>query len=166
MYILYKYNLFHNNFKNSCTYCTSAMPFITLYRTRWVSSLIHAGEKPYDCWYCDKLESFQKIVRWRNILSIHEGNKAFECETCDKSFSKKANMKEHIPSIHEGMKSFKIVRWRNICYQFMKEIRNSNVNHVTKVICGLKLTPHFTLFDPANMIPTLGNRGLPNSAML
>ena len=30
----------------------------------------------------------------------------------------------------------------------------------------IKLTPHFTLFDPANMIPTLGNRGLPNSAML
>ena len=81
-------------------------------------------------------------------------------------FSKKANMKEHIPSIHEGIKSFKIVRWRNICYQFMKEIRHSNVKHVTKVICGLKLTPYFTLFDPANMIPTLGNRGLPNSAML
>ena len=44
------------------------------------------------------------------MLSIHEGNKALECETCDKSFSKKANMKEHIPSIHEGIKSFKIVR--------------------------------------------------------
>ena len=57
----------------------------------------------------------------------------------------------------------------------MKEIRHSNVKHVTKVllnpkvqthweaICGLKLTPHFTLFDPANMIPTLGNKGLHTS---
>ena len=34
------------------------------------------------------------------MLSIHEGNKAFECETCDKSFSKKANMKEHISTIN------------------------------------------------------------------
>ena len=46
----------------------------------------------------------------KHTLSVHEGNKAFECETYDKSFSKKANVKEHIPSIHEGIKLFKIVR--------------------------------------------------------
>ena len=40
---------------------------------------------------------------------------------------------------------------------------------VTKVLPNPKVQTHwkaFTLFDPANMIPTLGNRGLPNSAML
>ena len=34
------------------------------------------------------------------MLSVHEGNKVFECE--------------HIPSIHEGIESFKIIRWRNM----------------------------------------------------
>ena len=47
-----------------------------------------------------------------------------------------------------------------------KVLLNPKVQTHWKAICGLKLTPHFTLFDPANMIPTLGNRGLPNSAML
>ena len=47
-----------------------------------------------------------------------------------------------------------------------KVLLNPKVQTHWKAICGLKLTPHFTLFDPANMIPTLGNRGLPNSVML
>ena len=53
MYILYKYNLFHNNFINSCTYCTSAMPFITFYQIRWFSSLIHVVSLVILCYICN-----------------------------------------------------------------------------------------------------------------
>ena len=160
MHILHKCNAIHYFISNSMSF----FPYSCRRKTIWLLVLWQKFYPIPKCKHTGKLSKNSKMKK--HMLSIHEGNKAFECETCDKSFSKKANMKEHIPSIHEGIKSFKIVRWRNICYQFMKEIRHSNVKHVTKVICGLKLTPHFTLFDPANMIPTLGNRGLPNSAML
>ena len=96
---------------------------------------------------------------WRQIdlkvHEVHENKKLFICNMCSKTFKESwgnkivqnSKMKKHMLSVHEGNKAFEC----ETC---------------DKVICGLKLTPHFTLFDPANMIPTLGNRGLPNSAML
>ena len=48
----------------------------------------------------------------------------------------------------------------NNAYNNMHSV-SANTNYL-----WVKVNPHFTLFDPSNMIPTLGNRGLPNSAML
>ena len=56
---------------------------------------------------------------------------------------------------------FKVIREKIILVQYVHEFLKLEVLEAVD-----KVNPHFTLFDPANMIPTLGNRGLPNSVML
>ena len=38
---------------------------------------------------------------------VHEGTKPFKCDKCDYSCSLKGNLKQHVASVHEGIKAFK-----------------------------------------------------------
>ena len=35
------------------------------------------------------------------------GDKLFKCETCERDFSCKENLKRHVKSVHENMKTYK-----------------------------------------------------------
>ena len=60
-------------------------------------------------------ETGQKADLKRHIESVHEWIKSFKCNICDYETTCKFVLKKHIDSVHEGIKSHKC----NICeYEF------------------------------------------------
>ena len=54
---------------------------------------IHTGERPFKCTQCDK--SLYDSANLRKNIIIHDQNKIFDCKPCDVSFARKAQLKGH-----------------------------------------------------------------------
>ena len=61
--------------------------------------VVHTGEKPYDCPYCDQ-KFTAPSSRATHIRSIHEKSQEFLCPQCEKPFNQKSNMIKHYKTIH------------------------------------------------------------------
>ena len=63
-------------------------------------------EKRFKCKTCD-FETADNGNLKQHVESVHLGIKPFHCKLCECDFSKNSNLKKHIESVHEGKKPFK-----------------------------------------------------------
>ncbi|XP_063372014.1 gastrula zinc finger protein XlCGF57.1-like [Cydia amplana] len=75
--------------------------FVTYLRK---SEMTHAGEKPYECRYCDYGSCNNGRLRIHE--RIHTGEKPFKCNYCDYKCNQKGTLRIH-EMIHTGEKPFK-----------------------------------------------------------
>jgi uncharacterized Zn-finger protein len=62
-------------------------------------------DKPFKCSECD-LGFAKKAELKRHINSVHDGKKTFKCSICDCIFTKKVELNRHLKKTHEGKKPF------------------------------------------------------------
>ena len=62
----------------------------------------HDKRYEYKCNLCEKV-NFTKESFKNHIKSVHEGLR-FECNMCNKEYTQKQFLKTHIQSVHEGLK--------------------------------------------------------------
>jgi uncharacterized Zn-finger protein len=61
---------------------------------------------PVSCEICCK--TFSKMANMKkHVASVHEKKKPFKCNICDYSFTQKAHLASHVASLHERKKPFK-----------------------------------------------------------
>ena len=58
------------------------------------------------CELCGKTFCNEGYLK-EHINSVHEGIKSFKCDTCGKAFSRAGKLKHHIMTVHEGIKKHK-----------------------------------------------------------
>ena len=63
--------------------------------------MIHTGEKPYACKYCDK--KFNRNSNIKEHERTHTGEKPYACRYCDKMFNRSGSVKKH-ERTHRGEK--------------------------------------------------------------
>ena len=66
--------------------------------------VVHSNEKTVKCQNCDMV--FKTVHSLRSHLYSCYNFKLFICEVCGKAFNKKVSMKDHMATIHEGIKAY------------------------------------------------------------
>ena len=85
----------------SCSYCEKKF---TQQRILKQHEMIHTGEKPFRCSFCDYRGRQENSLRI-HVRTHHTGDKPFSCSYCQKKFRQAANMQRH-EKIHTGDKPF------------------------------------------------------------
>ena len=62
-------------------------------------------KKLYGCDICGFRSSLKTNLK-QHILSVHEGMRRYKCELCDYKCHKKYNLDQHIASVHDKNKNF------------------------------------------------------------
>ena len=84
--------------------CVSFVKRLSRNATLAMHKLIHTGEKPFKCMFCQK--AFNQSSNLRTHKLIHTGEKRFKCMLCEKAFRQSSNLTRHKLS-HTGEKPFK-----------------------------------------------------------
>ena len=62
-------------------------------------------KKSFQCERCKSSYALKHLLR-EHVSSVHEGIKPFECEICETRFARKQHLQTHTLSVHEGIKPF------------------------------------------------------------
>ena len=113
--------------------------------------------KNHKCKTCGKAFGLALTLK-NHIISVHEGVKKFKCETCGFAFGLAGNLKKH-KSIHEQVKTHKC----ETCGKFFATKQNLN-RHIQSIHDGVKNQKEhvtigcaFTLSTEKDLIKTESN---------
>ena len=64
-----------------------------------------SSKKIYECEKCDKTFGLARTLK-QHIRTVHDGLKDYQCDQCNKAFPQLDKLKRHVAVVHEGVKQF------------------------------------------------------------
>ena len=88
----------------ACEHCGKLFTRIASYQNH--INIVH-GNKLFSCDECDFTSKQKQAIKSHRLWKHTEDNKKFNCDFCQKGFVAKKDHKDHIESVHLGVKNYK-----------------------------------------------------------